>query len=191
MLWDKRKVMAVGFRRWIQPLCWLIALLLLTGGAIWGYEYFSVATWQTLDPGKLTGLAQTGAIYDKDGNYVTTLVGRENRTVIDTASLPRHVVDAFLAAEDLRFYKHPGFDIVRIFGAVMAITQAFGVCDVPMALAGYPSTDYAARTVVTHLFDYGFSRFEMGYASAIATMLFLVMILCKKFISAALEKVGT
>ena len=78
-----------------------------------------------------------------------------------------------------------------LFGAVMAITQAFGVCDVPMALAGYPSTDYAARTVVTHLFDYGFSRFEMGYASAIATLLFLVMILCKKFISAALEKVGT
>ena len=36
----------------------------------------------------------------------------------------------------------------------MSITSAFGVCDVPMALAGFPSTDYAAHTVVTHLFDY-------------------------------------
>lgn len=84
----------------------------------------------------------------------------------------------------------PSMKPMLLFGAVMSITSAFNVCDVPRALAGYPSTDYAARTVVTHLFDYGFSRFEMGYASAIATLLFLVMILCKKVISAALEKVG-
>ncbi|MBQ2930922.1 MAG: PBP1A family penicillin-binding protein [Clostridia bacterium] len=116
----------MGFRRWIQPICWVIVLLLLTGAAIWGYEAFSVATWQTLDPSKLTNLAQTGAIYDKDGNYVTTLVGRENRTVIDTSALPRHVVDAFLAAEDLRFYKHPGFDVTRILGAVLSNMRSGG-----------------------------------------------------------------
>ena len=85
----------------------------------------------------------------------------------------------------------PSMKPMLLFGAVMSITAAFNVCDVPRALAGYPSTDYAARTVVTHLFDYGFSRFEMGYASAIATQLFLVMILCKKAISSALAKVGT
>ena len=85
----------------------------------------------------------------------------------------------------------PSMKPMLLFGAVMSITTAFNVCDVPRALAGYPSTDYAARTVVTHLFDYGFSRFEMGYASAIATLLFLVMILCKKAISSALSKVGT
>lgn len=118
--------MEVGFRRWIQPLCWLIALLALLGAAAWGYETFNVAAWQRLDPEKLTNLAQTGAIYDKDGNYVTTLVGRENRTVIDTSSLPQHVVDAFLAAEDLRFYKHPGFDVTRILGAVVSNVRAGG-----------------------------------------------------------------
>ena len=85
----------------------------------------------------------------------------------------------------------PSMKPMLLFGAVMSITQAFNVSDVPRALCGYPSTDYAARTVVTHLFDYGFSRFEMGYASAIATMLFLVMILCKKAISALLGRVGT
>jgi len=85
----------------------------------------------------------------------------------------------------------PSMKPMLLFGAVMSITSAFNVCDVPRMLAGFPSTDYAARTIVTHLFDYGFSRFEMGYASAIATLLFLVMILCKKAISAALEKVGT
>jgi len=85
----------------------------------------------------------------------------------------------------------PSMKPMLLFGAVMSITSAFNVSDVPRALCGYPSTDYAARTVVTHLFDYGFSRFEMGYASAIATILFLVMILCKKAIAGLLGRVGT
>ena len=85
----------------------------------------------------------------------------------------------------------PSMKPMLLFGAVMSITSAFNVSDVPRALCGYPSTDYAARTVVTHLFDYGFSRFEMGYASAIATLLFLVMILCKKAIASLLGRVGT
>ena len=102
---------------WIQPLCWAIALTALAGAALWGYDYFRVAEWQTLDPEKLLSVAHTGAIYDKNGDYVTTLVGRENRIVIDAAALPGHVRDAFLAAEDLRFYKHPGFDVTRILGA--------------------------------------------------------------------------
>lgn len=93
--------------------------------------------------------------------------------------------------QELYYITLPNMKPMLLFGAVMAITQAFGVCDVPMALAGYPSTDYAARTVVTHLFDYGFTRFEMGYASAIATLLFIVMILCNKLIQSALRKVGT
>ena len=93
--------------------------------------------------------------------------------------------------QELYYITLPNMKPMLLFGAVMSITQAFGVCDVPMALAGYPSTDYAARTIVTHLFDYGYTRFEMGYASAIATILFLVMILCNKLIQSALRKVGT
>ncbi len=104
---------------WIQPLLWLLALMLLALGAAWAWEEFNVAAWQTLSPEKLTGMARTGAIYDKNGDYVTTLVGTEHRVVVDTSRLPSHVADAFLAAEDLRFYKHPGFDITRILGAVM------------------------------------------------------------------------
>ena len=93
--------------------------------------------------------------------------------------------------QELYYITLPNMKPMLLFGAVMSITQAFGVCDVPMALAGYPSTDYAARTIVTHLFDYGYTRFEMGYASAIATLLFLVMILCNKAIQSALRRVGT
>ena len=84
----------------------------------------------------------------------------------------------------------PNMKPMLLFGAVMQITTAFNVCDIPMALAGYPSTDYCARTVVTHLLDYGSQRYDKGYASAIATVLFLAMIICNKLIQAALNRVG-
>ena len=93
--------------------------------------------------------------------------------------------------QELWYITLPNMKPMLMFGAVMSITQAFGVCDVTMALCGYPSTDYAARTIVTHLFDYGFTRFEMGYACAIATILFLIMILCNKAIQSLLRRVGT
>jgi len=78
-----------------------------------------------------------------------------------------------------------------MFSAVMSITSAFNVADVPMALTGFPSTDYATHTVVLHLIDYGSIRFEMGYASAVATLLFFTMILCNKLIQKLLRRVGT
>ena len=93
--------------------------------------------------------------------------------------------------QELWYITLPNMKPMLMFGAVMSITQAFGVCDVTMALCGYPSTDYAARTIVTHLFDYGYSRFEMGYAWAFATILFLMMILCNKAIQSLLRRVGT
>ena len=92
--------------------------------------------------------------------------------------------------QELWYITLPNMKPMLLFGAVMSITTAFSVCSIPMQLAGYPSVDYFARTVVTHLFDYGFTRFEMGYASAIATVLFITMILCNKVIQALLSRVG-
>jgi multiple sugar transport system permease protein len=93
--------------------------------------------------------------------------------------------------QELWFITLPNMKGMLMFGAVMAITASFGVADVTTALAGFPSTDYAVHTVVNHLVDYGSIRFEMGYASAIATLLFLTMILCNKIIQKILARVGT
>ncbi len=92
--------------------------------------------------------------------------------------------------QELWFIVLPNMKPMLLFGAVMAITQSFGVADVTMALAGYPSTDHAARTVVTHLIDFGSTRFDMGYASAIATVLFMTMIGCNNLIQKLLSRVG-
>ncbi|WP_026658470.1 carbohydrate ABC transporter permease [Butyrivibrio sp. AC2005] len=93
--------------------------------------------------------------------------------------------------QELWFITLPNMKPMLMFGAVMSITQAFNVADVTMQLCGFPSTDYAARTIVAHLIDYGSTRYEMGYACAIATILFLMMILCNKAIQSLLRRVGT
>lgn len=78
-----------------------------------------------------------------------------------------------------------------MFGAVMAITGSFGFGGIVDALAGNPSVNYSAWTIMHHLGDYGGARFEMGYASAIATILFLIMIFANLLVNRILSKVGT
>ncbi len=77
-----------------------------------------------------------------------------------------------------------------MFGAIMSITASFAIHDVTIALMGFPSTDYAVHTVVNHLYDYGYLRFQLGYASAISTLLFLCMLGSNKLVGRLLRKVG-
>ena len=77
-----------------------------------------------------------------------------------------------------------------MFGAVLAITNSFGFGGVVTALCGFPSVDYAAHTIMHHLSDYGGSRYEIGYSSAIAVILFVIMFASNIVIKKALSKVG-
>lgn len=61
-----------------------------------------------------------------------------------------------------------------LFGAINSIVSSFGVFDIAVSVAGMPSPNYAAHTIVAHLYDYAFIRFQMGYASAVAMVLFLM-----------------
>lgn len=92
--------------------------------------------------------------------------------------------------QELWFITLPSMRPQLMFGAVMQITSSFAVADVAIALAGFPSVNYAAHTIVTHLMDYGTIRFEMGYASAIATVLFGLMLGANLLIQKLLRKVG-
>jgi len=78
-----------------------------------------------------------------------------------------------------------------MFGAVMQITGSFAVADIVTNLAGFPTVNYAGDTIITHLQDIGWVRFEMGYASAIAVILFLMMIGSNKAVQRLLRRVGT
>lgn len=92
--------------------------------------------------------------------------------------------------QELWYVTLPSMKPQLMFGAVMQITQSFAVADISIQLAGNPSINYAGATVVTHLLDYGSTRFDMGYASAIATVLFLLMVGTNKLVQKILRRVG-
>ena len=98
----------------------LVSALLLAGALTAGVFVLNIPNWQRLDPAKLSRLSQTSRLYDANGALVTKLRGAENRTLVSLEQVPLAVRGAFLAAEDLRFYEHHGFDLVRIFGAIIA-----------------------------------------------------------------------
>lgn len=77
--------------------------------------------------------------------------------------------------QELIYITLPSMGPQLLFSAVMQISAAFSVSDVCMTLAGFPSTDNAALTVATHAYDYGMIRFEMGYACAVTSVLFIAM----------------
>lgn len=63
-----------------------------------------------------------------------------------------------------------------LIGAVLSISGSFAIGYQNAALTGNPSTDYSTHTILLHMLDYGNVRFEMGYASTIAVVLFVLMI---------------
>lgn len=92
--------------------------------------------------------------------------------------------------QELWFITLPMIKPQMMFSAVMSITGAFNVGTIITALCGYPTVDYAAHTIMNHLTDYGTLRFEMGYASAIATVLFLMMVGANLLAQRMISKVG-
>lgn len=93
--------------------------------------------------------------------------------------------------QELWYVTLPNMKPQLLFGAVMTITGSLSVGAVGDALVGFPSPNYATHTIYNHLNDYGSIRMEMGYASAIAVILFLIMIICNMLIQKLLRKVGT
>lgn len=75
-----------------------------------------------------------------------------------------------------------------MFGAVMQISQAFSVGGISSALVGFPSIDYAAHTIVLHISDFGHTRFELGYASALSVVLFAIMLGIKGIVNKLLKR---
>lgn len=64
-----------------------------------------------------------------------------------------------------------------LFGAINTIASSFGVFDIISTFAGFPTPNYAGHTLVAHIYDYAFVRYEMGYASAVTVILFLITFL--------------
>lgn len=90
--------------------------------------------------------------------------------------------------QELIYIVIPSMAPQLMFAAVMQIVGSFTAGTVAQNLVGFPSTDYKAHTIMTHAYDYGWVRYEMGYSAAICMILFVAMYLLNSLISKLLSK---
>jgi len=76
---------------------------------------------------------------------------------------------------ELWYITIPSMKPQMLFGAVLAVVGSFKVGEISQAIAGFPSPLYAGHTIVLHLRDYAFIRYELGYAAAISVLLFTLI----------------
>lgn len=92
--------------------------------------------------------------------------------------------------QELWYITLPSMKHMLLFSAVMQIQSSFTVGNIAVQLAGFPSVNHVADTIVSHMLDVGTVRYEMGYASAIAVFLFILMGLTRLLIGKLLNAVG-
>lgn len=90
--------------------------------------------------------------------------------------------------QELYYVTFPQMGPQLLFGAVMSISGAFAVGNVNATLTGNPSPDYSTHTILLHITDYANNRYEMGYAAALAVVLFVIMVLVWALINKVLKK---
>ncbi len=89
--------------------------------------------------------------------------------------------------QELYYVTFPQMKEFLLFGAVQSISSAFSIAP---TITGNPSTNYSTHTLVLHIQDHANIRYEMGYASAAAVVLFLLMFLSWKLINKLLSKIS-
>ncbi len=101
-----------------------VLILLLLPPIVFAGYIASRSAWHALDIKKILELDESLLVCDRNGEIVSRLYQTENRVSISIDTLPEHVLNAFIAAEDARFYSHEGVDLIRICGAALADLKA-------------------------------------------------------------------
>lgn len=142
------------------------------------------------DKGFIMPLIIVVALWSSLGtSFLTFIAGFQ---VVDKSLYEAGAVDGIKNRwQELWFITLPTMRPQMMLGAILSITGSFGFGGVITALVGFPSPDYVAHTIMHHLEDYGGMRFELGYSSAIATVLFFMMVGANLLVARMLRKVGT
>ncbi len=101
----------------------LICLSFVLFGAVY---VLRLDAWREFDPERILGAPQSLLIYDAEGEQVSCLSAQETRIAIPLEQVPQYVRQAFISAEDARFYEHIGVDFIRILGAAWEDIKAGG-----------------------------------------------------------------
>lgn len=112
-------------------------------------------------------------------------------TTIDTQYYEAGAIDGIRNRfQELRYITIPLMIPHLMTSALLQITAMFSNTAASNNLVGFPSTNYAGHLIMTHLNDYANTRVERGYASAIAVVLFVLMVSLNKFILNKMKKIG-
>lgn len=85
--------------------------------------------------------------------------------------------------QEIIYVTIPSMKPQLLFGAVTAITSTFQAGAIGVQLSGSnPTPQYAGQLIVNHIEDYGFIRYEMGYAAAISVVLLLFIYFVSKVV---------
>ena len=170
---------------------------------VWSY-FFSSDSYGLINNVLMeTGIIDTPILWTQDPSYIMPVIivisiwmsmgtgflvflaGLQN---IDKGYYEAAAIDGIQSKyQELKYITLPMMKPQLMFGAITAITNSFGVFDVAVSIAGFPSPNYAGHTIVAHLYDYAFVRFQMGYASAVATVLFIITYVLGRVIMRALS----
>ncbi|HZJ99589.1 MAG TPA: PBP1A family penicillin-binding protein [Tissierellaceae bacterium] len=122
----KRKLtFAKGFKIFIIA---LLIVVILSGGAMAGMVISILKDAPEIDPSEINStLDQTSFIYDNQGNLIEKVEAAEFRTFVSLDKIPDHLIDAFIAIEDERFYEHHGVDPRGIVGSMVENIKAGGI----------------------------------------------------------------
>jgi multiple sugar transport system permease protein len=93
--------------------------------------------------------------------------------------------------QQLRYIVLPQMAPALTFAAVISVATSFTVGYQGMQLTGFPSTDYSTHTLVLHIMDYGFIRYEMGYASSLAVVLFFILLVVWKYLRLLINTISS
>ncbi len=118
-------------------------------------------------------------------SFLAHIAGLKN---VDTTLYEAGAIDGIQnRIQEVFYITLPSMKPQLLFAAVMQISASFGVGAVQIALTGNPSTDYATHTIIAHIQDHSATRFEMGYACAMSTLLLLAMLCINRIINKVLK----
>lgn len=121
-------------------------------------------------------------------SFLSNIAGLQN---VDTELYEAGAIDGIKNRwHELWYITLPYMKNILLFSAVMQISSSFSVGQICMTLAGFPSVNYSAETILTHLMDVGTMRYEMGVACAMSFFLFVLMAVTRLLIGKILNAVG-
>ncbi|AOY76769.1 transglycosylase domain-containing protein [Clostridium formicaceticum] len=96
----------------------MVLLGFIVGGAAVGIVVGIIKDADPIDAANIYDLLdESSFILDSEGQVLEKVQTTDYRSITDYSKMPPHLIDAFVAIEDERFWDHNGLDIKRIFGA--------------------------------------------------------------------------